>query len=61
MLKSYIYRPKFELFNLKNDPHEINNLAKQPEYRKILDEMTAKIIDFQKKTKDPWLSKWEYE
>lgn len=30
-------RPSEELYELKSDPHEINNLAFDPEYKKILD------------------------
>lgn len=57
----YIQRPKFELFDLQSDPHEINNLADDPKHKDLLDRMTAKLKDFQKKTGDPWIMKWKYE
>lgn len=60
-LKNYINRPKFELYNLKSDPYEIENVAYEIGYKSILDDMIKEIIEFQKYTKDPWLSKWEYE
>jgi arylsulfatase A-like enzyme len=34
-----------QLFNLKNDPLEINNLAGKPEYQTKLTEMTALLTD----------------
>lgn len=60
-LKDYIFRPKFELYNIKNDPDEIVNLAFSTKYKNILEHLFAQLINFQKETKDPWLSKWEYE
>ena len=60
-VEQYIHRPKFELFDLQNDPNEAKNLADDPNYASILKEMQGKLQTFQKKTKDPWISKWEYE
>lgn len=58
---AYIHRPKFELYDLETDPHEINNLADDPKHAEILAEYKAKLKAFQKRTKDPWILKWEYE
>ena len=58
---AYIHRAKFELYDLKNDPHEIDNLADDPKHAKILAEYKGKLKTFQKRTKDPWIVKWEYE
>lgn len=58
---AYIHRPKFELYDLKNDPHEINNLADNPDYAEILQELKQKLRKFQQITKDPWILKWKYE
>lgn len=30
------YKPAEELYDLKNDPHELNNLAQDPNYKKVL-------------------------
>ncbi len=60
-IDAYLHRPRFELYDLQNDPHEVVNLANDPEYREKLDEMKAKLKAFQKQTKDPWILKWEYE
>lgn len=58
---AYLHRPRFELYDLQNDPHEVHNLADDPQYRDCLDAMKAKLKVFQKQTKDPWILKWDYE
>ncbi|HLB75106.1 MAG TPA: sulfatase, partial [Sedimentisphaerales bacterium] len=58
---AYIHRPKFELYDLETDPHEINNLADDPNHAEILAEYKTKLKAFQKRTKDPWIVKWDYE
>lgn len=58
---SYLHRQRHELYDLKADPHESKNLATDPEHQAKLKELQAKIKAFQKRTKDPWLLKWEYE
>ena len=58
---AYIQRPKFELYDLVVDPDESKNLADDPQHAGVLKELQTKIRDFQKRTKDPWISKWEYE
>jgi len=60
-VEAYLHRPKFELYDLESDPHEINNLTDNPKYEKVLEELKAKLKAFQKRTKDPWILKWEYE
>jgi N-sulfoglucosamine sulfohydrolase len=60
-IDAYLHRPKFELYDLENDPHEVVNLADDPSHRKKLDAMKAKLKAFQQRTKDPWILKWEYE
>ncbi|MHC4678422.1 MAG: sulfatase family protein [Planctomycetota bacterium] len=60
-VEAYLHRPKFELYDLKEDPHEVRNLAGDPKHRKILGEMKARLKAFQKRTKDPWILKWNYE
>jgi N-sulfoglucosamine sulfohydrolase len=60
-IDAYIHRPKFELYDLQNDPHEISNLADNPNYAEILQELKQKLRKFQQRTKDPWILKWKYE
>jgi N-sulfoglucosamine sulfohydrolase len=60
-VESYIHRPAFELYDLKADPDEIHNLAGDPQCAAVLEELKAKLRAFQKRTRDPWVLKWEYE
>ena len=60
-VQAYIHRPKFELYDLHNDPDEIKNLADNPQYEKVLVELKNKLKEFQERTKDPWIVKWKYE
>ncbi|MBN1818507.1 MAG: sulfatase-like hydrolase/transferase [Sedimentisphaerales bacterium] len=60
-VQAYLHRPKFELYDLQNDPDEVKNLAEDPTYGMVLEEMKTKLKSFQKRTNDPWILKWEYE
>ncbi|MQY77664.1 MAG: sulfatase-like hydrolase/transferase, partial [Bacteroidetes bacterium] len=41
-----------ELYDLKADPHEINNLAKDPEYKDVLEKMRNVLDQWMKETGD---------
>jgi len=58
---SYINRPMFELYDLDEDPDEVNNLAADPAFADMVEDFKERIKVYQKATKDPWLHKWEYE
>ena len=58
---AYIHRPRFELYDLQADPDETRNLAGDPAYAQLLEKLQAKLKAFQKRTRDPWILKWEYE
>jgi N-sulfoglucosamine sulfohydrolase len=60
-VESYIHRPRFELYNLKQDPWETDNLATSSEHQATLERLQKKLQDWQKKTDDPWELKWRYE
>jgi N-sulfoglucosamine sulfohydrolase len=60
-VKAYIQRPKFELYDLENDPHEVNNLAEDSRHLQTLEKLKAELKAFQKRTNDPWILKWDYE
>lgn len=60
-VKDYLRRPRFELYDLKKDHAEINNLADNPEHAELLAELQSKLKQFQHDTDDPWLLKWDYE
>ena len=58
---AYLKRPKFELYDLQNDPHEVKNLADDPKHAEILQRLKDKLQAFQKRTGDPWVVKWKHE
>jgi len=60
-VEAYLHRPKFELYDLQNDPDEVKNLADDPQHEKVLEEFKAELKAFQKRTNDPWILKWDYE
>jgi N-sulfoglucosamine sulfohydrolase len=60
-IKSLVQRPQFELYDLERDPDEIHNLASDMAHRKVLNDLQGKLKDFQRRTGDPWLLKWERE
>jgi N-sulfoglucosamine sulfohydrolase len=60
-IKSLVHRPRFELYNLEHDPDELQNLAPDPAHQDALRELQNKLKDFQRRTGDPWLLKWERE
>ncbi len=60
-VEDYLHRPKFELYDLDEDPDELVNLADKPKYKPLVDKFCMKLRAFQEDTKDPWLHKWEYE
>ena len=60
-VEAYLHRPRHELYDLQADPHEVKNLAGDPAHAKVLAELQAKLRDWQKRTKDPWVVKYHYE
>jgi len=60
-IEKYLHRPMLEFFDIDSDPHEIVNLAENPDYKKLLEKYVKKIKSFQSSTGDPWILKWEHE
>jgi N-sulfoglucosamine sulfohydrolase len=56
-----LHRPKYELYDLEKDPGELNNLATDPAYKKTFEDLAGQLQTFQRRTKDPWLVKYEHE
>lgn len=54
-LKDYICRPPEELYDLEQDPMEVQNLADNLEYRKIIKSMRKALEEWQWETSDLWL------
>jgi len=47
--------PEFELYDLRNDPVEFQNLAGQAEVKATEDRMKRALLDWRKGTSDPFL------
>ncbi|WP_217494428.1 sulfatase family protein [Nibricoccus aquaticus] len=60
-IEQYLHRPQFELYDLKKDPDEIVNLADDPALQTVKAGLIEKLKAFQAASKDPWISKWNYE
>lgn len=41
-------KPKEELYNLKEDPHQLHNLASNSNYKDVLEKLRARTLDFDK-------------
>ncbi|XP_066247442.1 N-sulphoglucosamine sulphohydrolase [Euwallacea similis] len=54
-LKSYYNRPEWELYDLKVDPAEINNLALKPSMKEVFNQLKKRLFEWQKDTQDPWI------
>lgn len=50
---AYGKRPEFELFDIKNDPYNKYNLADKPEFAKVQQELTERLLAELKQSKDP--------
>ena len=54
-LKTYYYRDEWELYDMRSDPMELNNLALDPLHGLMLRSMRHKLLAWQNATVDPWL------
>jgi N-sulfoglucosamine sulfohydrolase len=54
-LKDYFFRAPEELYDLENDPNEVNNLVKDPNHAAALDDLRTRLETWQRRTEDPWL------
>lgn len=57
----YIHRPRFELYDIRDDPNESTNLADNPTHADVLRNYQDKLKAFQLDMEDPWVMKWDYE
>jgi len=53
---AYAYHPHIELYDLRNDPHEFDNLADNPEHEKQQQILTEKLYNWMVTTDDPLLT-----
>jgi N-sulfoglucosamine sulfohydrolase len=61
LVADYLQRPRYELYDKQADPQEFKNLAADPAHKAVFDELAAKLKDFQQRTRDPWVVKYEHE
>ena len=52
---AYGKRPMYELYDLKKDPHQMNNLAADSNYKSTVEKLKAQLLDELKNTGDPRL------
>lgn len=52
LVKRYRHRPELELYNVKEDPYELRNLAGQSEYRDIRERLYDRIKGWMKRQGD---------
>lgn len=52
---AYDKRPRIELFDMKQDPHQMKNVANDPEYAEVVKELQRRLLDELKRTGDPRL------
>ena len=52
-LKEYNYREQYELFDLSKDPHETKNVANDPEYKSVFDDLKSKLYNWRNVTDGP--------
>jgi N-sulfoglucosamine sulfohydrolase len=60
-IQAYEHRPRFELYDLEEDPDEVHNLATDQSHREVLIDLQQKLAEFQQRTGDPWVLKWRRE
>ncbi|MBI4877091.1 MAG: sulfatase [Acidobacteria bacterium] len=54
-VRDYLHRAPEELYDIGQDPDEVNNLAASAEHRGTLEKMRLQVAEYRRKTKDPWL------
>ena len=53
--------PRYELYDLKEDPYEWHNLADDPAHAQTKERLAKALIDLQKRTRDPFLDQENVE
>jgi arylsulfatase A-like enzyme len=50
---AYARRPREELYDLRSDPHQMKNVAAQPQYAQVRGELERRLMEELKRTGDP--------
>jgi N-sulfoglucosamine sulfohydrolase len=53
---SYLHREREELYDLREDPDEVHNLAADPKFQSTLDQLRSQTAEFRIRTKDFWFT-----
>ena len=51
-------KSRTQLFNIKEDPHEVNDLAEIPDAKEKIAELVGKMREWMKKVDDPTTAAW---
>lgn len=54
-VKDFLQRPEFELYDMRNDPEELKNLASDAKHEKTLKTLQTLLQNWRQETMDPWL------
>ena len=49
-------KPEFELYDMENDPYELNNLADNANYQQVKEELLSELNDWRKSINDKGVS-----
>jgi len=60
-VEQFVHRPLEELYDLEKDPDELKNLAGSAGHAKELAALRKKVRDWQERTGDPWVIKYQHE
>ncbi|MDX1285994.1 MAG: DUF4976 domain-containing protein, partial [Draconibacterium sp.] len=52
LIRYYDFIDTWELYDLQEDPNEMNNLIRNPEYKEVVDELKVKLNELRKKYND---------
>jgi N-sulfoglucosamine sulfohydrolase len=54
-IEAFLHRPQLELYDLQEDPWEVDNLASDPAAKPILDRSVTELVKRLESQQDPWL------
>ena len=57
----YVFRPRYEMYDLQKDPDELVNVADDPNHKATFTKLAEQLKEYQRQTRDPWFSKYTYE
>ncbi|MEX2477155.1 MAG: sulfatase [Gracilimonas sp.] len=61
VLWRYHYHPAEELYDIKSDPNEVVNLAKNPDYKEVIEELRIQMTDWRQQQGDSETGAYERE